>query len=136
MLYSKIVLDHFKNPRNQGKITNPDAISQVGNPVCGDIMKIYLKIDKKANKIKDIKFETLGCGAAIACSSVVTEVAKGKTLTNALKLDKNIILKKLGGLPQQKVHCSMLSIEALHDAINDYLKKPNAKKIRKNNRKN
>ncbi|MDD4289947.1 MAG: iron-sulfur cluster assembly scaffold protein [Patescibacteria group bacterium] len=136
MLYSKIVLDHFQNPRNQGKIANPDAISQVGNPVCGDIMKIYLKINKKNNKIEDIKFETLGCGAAIACSSVVTQAAKGKTLTNALKLDKNIILKKLGGLPAQKVHCSMLSIEALHKAINDYLKKPNEKKNRKINTKN
>jgi nitrogen fixation protein NifU and related proteins len=136
MLYSKQVLDHFQNPRNQGKMTSPDAVSQVGNPVCGDIMKIYLKIDKKLNKIKDIKFETLGCGAAIACSSVVTESAKGKTLQNALKLDKDIILKKLGGLPNQKVHCSMLSIEALHKAINDYLKKPNDKKPRKSNRKN
>ncbi|HNV97415.1 MAG TPA: iron-sulfur cluster assembly scaffold protein [bacterium] len=136
MLYSKKVLDHFKNPRNQGKMLNPDAISQVGNPVCGDIMKIYLKIDKKSNKIEDIRFETLGCGAAIACSSVVTESAKGKTLTNALKLDKNTILKKLGGLPAQKVHCSMLSIEALHEAINDYLKKTNAEKNRKSNRKN
>lgn len=136
MLYSKQVLDHFQNPRNQGKMASPDAVSQVGNPVCGDIMKIYLKIDKKLNKIKDIKFETLGCGAAIACSSVVTESAKGKTLQNALKLDKDIILKKLGGLPNQKVHCSMLSIEALHKAINDYLKKPNDKKLRKSNRKN
>ncbi|HNZ86368.1 MAG TPA: iron-sulfur cluster assembly scaffold protein [bacterium] len=136
MLYSKQVLDHFQNPRNQGKISNPDATSQVGNPVCGDIMKIYLKIDKKLNKIKDIKFETLGCGAAIACSSVVTQEAKGKTLENALKIDKSIILKKLGGLPPQKVHCSMLSIEALHKAINDYLKKTNDKKSRKSNRKN
>lgn len=136
MLYSKQVLDHFQNPRNQGRIKNPDASGQVGNPVCGDIMKIYLKIDKKLNKIKDIKFETLGCGAAIACSSIVTQVAKGKTLNNALKIDKDIILKKLGGLPTQKVHCSMLGIEALHKAIKDYLDKKYVKKNRKCNRKN
>lgn len=120
-MYSKKVIDNFKNPKNQGVIKNADAVGQVGNPVCGDIMKIYLKI--KENKIQDIKFETLGCGAAIACSSVVTEVAKGKKLEDAMKIDKNVILKKLGGLPEPKIHCSMLSIEALKKAINNYLAK-------------
>jgi len=118
MLYSKTVMEHFKNPKNLGELKNPDAMGQVGNPVCGDIMKIYLKIKEK--KIKDIVFETLGCGAAIACSSVVTEEAKGKTLDKALKINKDIILKKLGGLPEPKIHCSMLAIEALKKAIENY----------------
>lgn len=118
MLYSKEVMDHFKSPRNLGELKNPDAVGQVGNPVCGDIMKLYLKI--KDDKIKDIGFETLGCGAAIACSSVVTEEAKGKTLDQALKIDKKIILEKLGGLPEPKIHCSMLAIEALKKAIKNY----------------
>lgn len=138
-MYSKQVLKHFKNPQNQGKINNPDAIGQVGNPVCGDIMKLYIKIEKnpkdiKKSKIKEIKFETLGCGAAIACSSVVTTIAKNKTLDYGLNIDKNFVLKELGGLPEQKVHCSMLSIQALKKAINNYLdksydKKENSKKI-------
>lgn len=120
-MYSKEVLEHFKNPKNQGVINDADAVGQVGNPVCGDIMKIYLKIED--NLIKDIKFETLGCGAAIACSSAVTEVAKNKSLDEALKIDKEVILETLGGLPSPKIHCSMLSIEALKEAINNYLKK-------------
>jgi len=118
MLYSKKVMDNFKNPKNLGELKNPDAVGQVGNPICGDIMKIYLKI--KDNKIKDISFETLGCGAAIACSSVVTAEAKGKKLNQALKINKDIILKKLGGLPTPKIHCSMLAIEALKKAIKNY----------------
>lgn len=118
MLYSKKVMEHFKSPRNLGELKNPDTVGQVGNPVCGDIMKLYLKI--KDNKIKDIGFETLGCGAAIACSSVVTEEAKGKTLEQASKINKDAILKKLGGLPEPKIHCSMLAIEALKKAINNY----------------
>ena len=118
MLYSKQVMEHFKNPRNLGEIKDADAVGQVGNPICGDIMKLYLKI--KDNKIKDISFETLGCGAAIACSSVVTEEAKGKTLDEALKINKAIILEKLGGLPEPKIHCSMLAIEALKEAIKNY----------------
>lgn len=132
-MYSKQVLKHFQSPKNQGKLLNPDAIGQVGNPVCGDIMKLYLKIAKNKadigkSKIQSIKFETLGCGAAIACSSVVTEIAKGKTLDYGLDLDKKFVLKELGGLPEAKVHCSMLSIEALKKAINSYLKKNDSSK--------
>jgi len=118
MLYSKKVMEHFKNPKNLGELKDPDAVGQVGNPVCGDIMKLYLKI--KDDKIKDIGFETLGCGAAIACSSVVTEEAKGKTLAKAAEINKDAILKKLGGLPTPKIHCSMLAIEALKKAIKNY----------------
>jgi nitrogen fixation protein NifU and related proteins len=120
MLYSKQVMEHFKNPKNLGELKKADVVGQVGNPICGDIMKLYLKI--KENKIKDIGFETLGCGAAIACSSVVTEEAKGKTLEKALEINKDVILKKLGGLPESKIHCSMLAIEALKKAIENYKK--------------
>jgi len=118
MLYSKKVLDHFKNPRNLGELKDANIEAQVGNPTCGDIMKLYLKI--KDNKIKDISFETLGCGAAIACSSMITQEAKGKTLSAAKKINKDLIVKRLGGLPKPKVHCSMLAIEALQKAIKDY----------------
>jgi nitrogen fixation protein NifU and related proteins len=118
MLYSKKVLDHFKNPRNLGELKDADVEAQVGNPTCGDIMKLYLKI--KDNKIKDIGFETLGCGAAIACSSMITQEAKGKTLSVAKKINKDLIVKRLGGLPKPKVHCSMLAIEALQKAIKTY----------------
>ncbi len=121
MLYSKKVMEHFKNPHNLGEIKNADAVGQVGNPICGDIMKLYLKI--KDNKIKDISFETLGCGAAIACSSMITQEAKGKTLDKALEINKDIIVKKLGGLPAPKIHCSMLAIEALKKAIKNYKEK-------------
>lgn len=118
MSYSKKVIDHFKNPHNQGVIKDADAVGKVGNPVCGDVMKIYLKI--KDNKIKDIKFETLGCAAAIAVSSALTQMAKGKTLGQALKITKDKIVKNLGGLPLIKIHCSMLGVEALHKAIKNY----------------
>jgi len=120
MQYTKKVIQHFKKPHNQGIIKNADAVGQVGNPACGDVMKIYLKIEKE--KIKNIKFETLGCAAAIAVSSALTDIAKGKTLDKALKITKDEIVKDLGGLPAQKIHCSMLGIEALHQAINKYLK--------------
>ncbi|MFA5359419.1 MAG: iron-sulfur cluster assembly scaffold protein [Patescibacteria group bacterium] len=126
MQYSKKVIEHFKNPRNQGKIKNADAIGQVGNPACGDVMKIYLKIskNKKGEKIiKDIKFETLGCAAAISVSSALTVMVKGKTIKEAIKITKDKIVKDLGGLPPVKVHCSMLGIEALHQAIEKYNKK-------------
>ncbi|MFH1255380.1 MAG: iron-sulfur cluster assembly scaffold protein [bacterium] len=125
MQYSKKVIEHFKNPRNQGSIKNADAVGQVGNPSCGDIMKIYLKIavDKKGGKIiKDIKFETLGCAAAIAVSSALTGRAKGMALEDALKIKKDDIVKDLGGLPEMKIHCSMLGIEALRQAIEKYKK--------------
>ncbi len=128
MQYSKKVMKHFKNPHNQGVIKNADAVGQVGNPGCGDVMKLYLKIGrKKASKgkngvemIKDIKFETLGCAAAIAVSSAMTDIAKGKTLDEAMKITKDKIVKDLGGLPPVKIHCSMLSVEALHKAIEEY----------------
>jgi len=126
MQYSKKVIEHFKNPHNQGKIKDADAIGQVGNPSCGDVMKIYLKINKnkKGDKvIKDIKFETLGCAAAISVSSALTDRAKGMTLEKALKINKDDIVKDLGGLPPVKVHCSMLGVEALHQAIEKYNKK-------------
>jgi len=115
MIYSKKVLKHFKNPHNQGVIKNADAVGKVGNPTCGDVMKIYIKV--KDNKIKDIKFETLGCAAAIAVSSALTDMVKGKTIDEALKVTKDEIVKDLGGLPPVKVHCSMLGVEALHEAI-------------------
>lgn len=121
MQYSKKVIEHFKKPHNQGKINDPDAVGQVGNPACGDVMKIYLKI--KNNKIANIKFETLGCAAAIAVSSSLTDIVKGKTLEEALKITKDKIVDDLGGLPPVKIHCSMLGIEALHQAINKYLHK-------------
>ncbi len=126
-MYTKQVLDHFKNPRNQGKIKNADAIGQKGNPACGDVMKIYLKVGKRKNKkgekeeyIKDVKFETLGCAAAIAVSSILTEAARGKTLQEASQITRELILDDAGGLPPTKIHCSMLGIDALHAAIKDY----------------
>lgn len=117
-MYSEKVLDHFQHPRNQGTIADADAVGLEGNPVCGDIMKIYLKI--KDNKIEDIKFETLGCAAAIAVSSALTELAKGKTLEEALALTKDTVVDDLGGLPVPKIHCSMLGVDALHQAILKY----------------
>ena len=123
MSYSQKVLEHFKNPRNQGSMKNPDAVGKEGNPVCGDVMKMYLKIGRKKSGeefIEDIKFETLGCAAAIAVSSALTEIAKGKTLDEALKLKKDDIVEELGGLPAPKVHCSMLGVDALHKAIKNY----------------
>lgn len=129
--YSKKVLQHFRNPKNMGEIKNPDGMAMVGNPVCGDVMKIYLKIgdkqsgDKKEKIIKDIKFQTLGCGAAIATSSITTQLAKGKTLAQAEKISKEKVIEELGGLPASKIHCSMLAVDALKAAIKNY------KKIRK-----
>ncbi len=120
-MYTQKVLDHFKNPHNQGSIDNADAVGQEGNPVCGDVMKIYLKIED--NIIEDIKFETLGCAAAIAVSSVLTDMVKGKTLKKALSMTKNDIIKNLGGLPNAKIHCSMLGVDALHKAIKKYINK-------------
>ncbi len=118
MIYTKKVLDHFKNPHNQGALPDADAVGQVGNPTCGDVMKIYLKIDKDV--ISDIKFETLGCAAAIAVSSALTDMVKGKTIDEALAITKDKIVEDLGGLPAVKVHCSMLGVEALHEAIVKY----------------
>jgi len=129
MVYSSKVIDHFTHPRNYGKMKDPDAVGEAGNPVCGDLMTIYLKIGKKKidgkqqEFIKDIKFETLGCAAAIATSSMVTELAKGKTLEDALKITRNQVAEELGSLPPIKMHCSNLAAEALHKAIEDYRKK-------------
>lgn len=117
-MYNEKVLEHFKNPHNQGSMENPDAYAQVGNPVCGDIMKMYLKI--KDDVITDIKFETLGCVAAIANSSITTDMVKGKTLDEVKKLTKQDIVDELGGLPPSKVHCSVLALDALHKAIEEY----------------
>ena len=114
-------MDHFKNPRNMGNIENPDGTGQVGNPICGDVMKLYIKVQD--NKISEIKFETLGCGAAIATSSMITEMAKGKTLEEALKISRDDVTKKLGGLPPIKIHCSNLASDALKKAIEDYKNK-------------
>jgi nitrogen fixation NifU-like protein len=121
MIYTKKVMEHFQHPHNQGVIKDADAVGQVGNPTCGDVMKIYLKI--KDNRITDIKFETLGCAAAIAISSILTDMVQGKTLDKALALSKDDIVKELGGLPATKFHCSMLGIEALREAIDKYRKK-------------
>lgn len=120
-MYSQKVLDHFKNPHNQGAIENADAVGQEGNPVCGDVMKIYLKI--KDDIIEDVKFETLGCAAAVAVSSDLTDMVKGKTLDEALAITKNEIVNDLGGLPPVKLHCSMLGVDALHKAIKNYKNK-------------
>lgn len=124
-MYSKKVIDHFINPRNQGSIKNPDGVGVVGNPVCGDLMKIYIKVKKDAKRgeiISDIKFETLGCGAAIATSSMVTELAKGKTLDEAEKISRGDVASELEGLPPIKMHCSNLAAEALKKAIDNYRK--------------
>ena len=121
--YTKKVLEHFKNPHNFGRMKKPDGVGKVGNILCGDIMHIYIKVGKgKKGRgiIKDIKFETLGCAAAIAVSSSLTEMVKGKTLDQAMKITKNDVVKDLGGLPSVKVHCSMLGVEALHEAIENY----------------
>ena len=118
MQYTDKVLEHFRNPHNQGVIADADAVGQEGNPQCGDIMKIYLKI--KDDKIDDIKFETLGCAAAIAVSSALTDIAKGKTLEEAVAITKNDVVESLGGLPDPKIHCSMLGVDALRQAIKQY----------------
>lgn len=120
-MYSKKVFEHFRNPHNFGSIKNADSVGEVGNLACGDVMKLYLKIAKNKKGedfIKDIKFETLGCAAAIATSSVVTDLAKGKTLEEALKIDNNDVIKALDELPTIKIHCSLLAIKALNQAIN------------------
>jgi nitrogen fixation NifU-like protein len=119
--YSKKVIEHFQNPHNYGKMKNPDGVGKVGNPICGDVMHLYIKVEKGI--IKDIKYETFGCVAAISTSSVVTDLAKGKTLKQALKIDSNKVVKSLGGLPDIKHHCSLLAVDALKKAINDYLSK-------------
>jgi len=133
--YTKKVIEHFRNPRNFGKMKNPDGIGKVGNIVCGDVMWLYIKVgkDKKGKeRIKDIKFETFGCVAALATSSVITEIVKGRTIQEAIELDRREIVGALGGLPPIKIHCSVLAVDALLEAIHDYLsknKKPIPKKL-------
>jgi nitrogen fixation NifU-like protein len=124
-MYNEKVLKHFQNPHNQGVLPDADGVGQVGNPVCGDIMKIYIKVGHKKGKeiIDDIKFETLGCGAAIATSSMLTDMAKGKTLEEAGKIGKLDIANELDGLPPAKLHCSVLAHEGLAEAIKDYKNK-------------
>jgi nitrogen fixation NifU-like protein len=125
-MYSEKVLEHFRNPRNMGEIPDADGVGTVGNPVCGDLMTIYIKV--KDNRIADIKFKTFGCGAAIATSSMITELAKGKTLEEAMKITRSDVAESLGGLPPIKMHCSNLAADGLHAAIEDYLKKKGGKK--------
>ena len=120
-MYSDKVMDHFKNPRNVGEIDNADGIGEVGNPVCGDIMKIFLKIEN--NIITDAKFKTFGCGAAIASSSMATELVRGKTLEEAWEVSNKAVAEALEGLPPIKMHCSVLAEEGIHKAINDYRQK-------------
>lgn len=120
-MYSEKVLEHFKNPRNMGEIPDADGIGTVGNPVCGDMMTIYIKVSD--DRIEDIKFKTFGCGAAVATSSMVTELAKGKTLEEALKITRKDVADALEGLPPVKMHCSNLAADALKAAIEDYYKK-------------
>jgi nitrogen fixation NifU-like protein len=121
--YSKKVIEHFSRPHNQGSMKKADGVGTVGNPKCGDIMRMYIKIGKNKAKeevIKDIKFETLGCGAAISTSSMATDLAKGMTLENALKITNKQVAEELGGLPGPKMHCSNLAADALHKAIENY----------------
>lgn len=121
MEYSEKVVDHYTNPRNVGKIENASGIGEVGNPVCGDIMKMFIKVEN--NIIVDVKFKTFGCGAAIATSSTSTEMIKGKTIEEALQLKNTDVVDSLGGLPPVKLHCSVLAEEAIHEAIADYYRK-------------
>jgi nitrogen fixation NifU-like protein len=120
-VYNEKVMDHFMSPRNVGEIENADGVGEVGNPVCGDMMTFYIKV--KDNHISDVKYKTFGCGAAIAVSSMVSEMAKGKTLEEAKKLTPALVAKELEGLPSNKYHCSNLGAQALNKAIDDYLKK-------------
>ena len=122
-LYSDIVMDHFMHPRNVGEIENPDGVGQVGNAKCGDIMKMYLKI--RDNVIQDVKFETFGCGSAIASSSMATEMIKGKTIDEALAVTNRQVVDALGGLPAHKLHCSVLAEESITAAVKDYYDRNN-----------
>jgi nitrogen fixation NifU-like protein len=124
--YSEKVMEHFKNPRNVGEIENPDGVGHVGNPVCGDIMELYIKV--KDGIIVDARFKTFGCGAAIATSSMVTEIVKGKSIKEALKISNKAVVEALDGLPPVKMHCSVLAEEALKSAIEDYLEHQKLKK--------
>ena len=136
-VYSDKVMDHFMNPRNVGEIENADGIGEVGNPVCGDMMTFYIKVDD--NHLSDVKFKTFGCGAAIAVSSIVSEIAKGKSLDEARNLTPALVAEELGGLPKNKYHCSNLGAQALNKAIDDYVAKqgkgPKTRKKKKSRKK-
>ena len=121
-LYSQKVLEHVRNPQNMGEIKNPDGVATVGNPVCGDIMRLFIRVEKRKNQeyLKDVKFQTLGCGAAIATSSIITTMVKGKPLKEAEKITNQAIAEALGGLPPAKMHCSILAADALKKAIENY----------------
>ena len=119
-LYSDKVMDHFKNPRNVGKIEDANGVGEVGNAKCGDIMKMYLQVDPDTEKILDVKFNTFGCGSAIATSSMATEMIKGRTITEALSLSNKAVVEALDGLPTHKIHCSVLAEEAVKAAVADY----------------
>ncbi len=120
-MYSEKVMEHFRNPRNVGEIPDPSGVGEVGNPTCGDVMKLYIKVEN--GRIEDVKFQTFGCGAAIATSSMVTELVKGKTIEDALKVSNKMVAEALEGLPPVKMHCSVLAEEALRAAIEDYQKR-------------
>ena len=129
-MYSEKVMDHFTYPRNTGEIIDADGVGTVGNPTCGDLMTMYIKV--KNDRIEDIKFKTFGCGAAIATSSMTTELAKGKTIDEAMKISRASVADSLGGLPKVKMHCSNLAADALHAAIKDYKEKlEKAKEVKK-----
>ena len=119
-------MDHFRNPRNMGEMKEPDGVGRVGNPTCGDLMEVYIKVND--NKLSDIKFRTFGCGAAIATSSMITEMAKGMTIDDAMRITKQNVADALGGLPPIKMHCSNLAADALRAAIKDYEEKKGGKK--------
>jgi nitrogen fixation NifU-like protein len=123
-IYSEKVMEHFMNPRNVGEIENPDGIGEEGNPICGDMMTFHIKV--KDNRLDDVKFKTFGCGAAIAVSSIVSEMAIGRTLEEAMKITPRLVADELEGLPKNKFHCSNLGAQALHNAIEDYLSKKKA----------
>ncbi|KAF5419581.1 MAG: nitrogen fixation protein NifU [Candidatus Methanocomedens sp.] len=123
-MYSEKVMDHFSNPRNVGEIEDADGVGEVGNPACGDMMTIYIKVDD--GKLADVKFKTFGCGAAIATSSMITEMAMGKTIEQALEITRDSVADALDGLPPVKLHCSNLAADGLHAAIEDYLNKKEA----------
>jgi nitrogen fixation NifU-like protein len=125
-LYSEKVMEHFKNPRNVGEMEDPDGVGRVGNPVCGDVMELYIKVND--GTIVDAKFKTFGCAAAIATSSMVTEMVKGKSVEEALKISNKAMVEALDGLPPAKIHCSVLAEEALKAAIEDYLEHQRLKK--------
>lgn len=127
--YSKKVMDHFMNPRNVGEIENADGVGEAGNPKCGDIMKIYLKVNPDTKIIEDVKFKTFGCASAIASSSMATELIKGRTIEEAWNLTNNAVAEALDGLPPIKMHCSVLAEESIHAALNDYRKKHGMEEI-------